>query len=133
MDGQSQSSAAFLMGAITVGGGLLGTVVGGVIAQRWSKKNGAALYLVPAWSALLAFFPALVCFFGPQLCCIRRCGRCRRWRVAIFLIFLGSGPVNAATVNAVAGGRAGDGAGGTVAADPCAGRCGIADDYRGDQ
>jgi MFS transporter, Spinster family, sphingosine-1-phosphate transporter len=100
LDGRSQSSAAFLMGAITVGGGLLGTVVGGAIAQWWSRRNGAALYLVPAWSALLAFFPALVCFFGPSVL------HTKAWTVpalaaAIFLIFLGSGPVNAATVNSV--------------------------------
>jgi MFS family permease len=100
LDGRSQSSAAFMMGAITVGSGLLGTIVGGAIAQRWSRKNGAALYLVPAWSSLLAFFPALVCFFGPTVL------HTKVWTlpalaVAIFLIFLGSGPVNAATVNAV--------------------------------
>ncbi len=103
LDGRTQSSAAFMMGAITVGGGLLGTIVGGAVAQRWSRKNSAALYLVPAWSALLAFFPALVCFFGPSVL------HTKAWTVpalavAIFLIFLGSGPVNAATVNSVPAG-----------------------------
>jgi MFS transporter, Spinster family, sphingosine-1-phosphate transporter len=100
VDGRSQSSAAFLMGAITVGGGLLGTIVGGTIAQKWSKKNGAALYLVPAWSSLLAFFPALVCFFGPSVLHTKIL-TVPSLAAAIFLIFLGSGPVNAATVNAV--------------------------------
>ncbi|HUZ97535.1 MAG TPA: hypothetical protein VMU57_21735, partial [Edaphobacter sp.] len=95
VDGRSESSAAFLMGAITVVTGLGGTIVGGTIAQKWSYKNSKALYLVPAWSALLAVPPALVCFFGPKAFTLPALA------VAIFLIFLGTGPVNAATVNAV--------------------------------
>ena len=95
VDGQTQSHAAFLMGAVTVVTGLLGTITGGVIAQRWSKKTPKALYLVPAISAALAVPPALVCFFGPHSLTIPSLA------VAIFLIFLGTGPVNAATMNAV--------------------------------
>lgn len=93
--GRSQSNAAFLMGAITVVTGLLGTITGGVIAQRWSKKTSKALYLVPALSAALAVPPALVCFFGPKSLTIPSLA------IAVFLIFLGTGPVNAATLNAV--------------------------------
>ncbi|ADW68794.1 spinster family MFS transporter [Granulicella tundricola] len=95
VDGRSMSSAGFIMGAITVVTGLLGTICGGVVAQRWSKKNPAALYLVPMWGALLAFPPAMCCFFGPKALILPSLA------LAIFLIFLGSGPVNAATVNAV--------------------------------
>jgi MFS transporter, Spinster family, sphingosine-1-phosphate transporter len=95
VDGRSQSSAAFLMGAVTVVTGLLGTITGGVIAQHWSRKTSKALYLVPALSAALAVPPALVCFFGPHSLTIPSLA------LAIFLIFLGTGPVNAATVNAV--------------------------------
>jgi MFS family permease len=95
VDGRTQSNAAFLMGAITVVTGLLGTIVGGVVAQRWSKKTPKALYLVPAISAALAGPPALVCFFGPHSLTIPALA------AAIFLIFLGTGPVNAATMNAV--------------------------------
>ena len=93
--GHSQSDAAFLMGAITVVTGLLGTITGGIIAQRWSRRTPKALYLVPAISAALAVPPALVCFFGPKQFTIPSLA------LAIFLIFLGTGPVNAATVNAV--------------------------------
>ncbi len=100
MDNRSQTSASFLMGAITVVAGLGGTVVGGVIAQRWSRKTPKALYLVPALSALLATPPALVCFFGPQLFGTKAL-TLPGLALAIFLIFLGTGPVNAATVNAV--------------------------------
>jgi len=95
VDGRTQSNAAFLMGAVTVVTGLLGTIIGGVIAQRWSKKTPKALYLVPAISAALAVPPALVCFFGPRNLTIPSLA------LAIFLIFLGTGPVNAATMNAV--------------------------------
>jgi MFS family permease len=93
--GRTQSNAAFLMGAITVVTGLLGTIAGGMIAQHWLKKTPKALYLVPAISAAIAVPPALVCFFGPASLTIPSLA------VAVFLIFLGTGPVNAATMNAV--------------------------------
>ena len=100
IDGRSQSSAAFLMGAITVVTGLGGTVVGGVVAQRWLRTSAKALYLVPAISALLATPPALLCFFGPQVFGTKAF-TLSGLALAIFFIFLGTGPVNAATVNAV--------------------------------
>ena len=53
VDGRSQSSAAYIMGAITVVTGLGGTITGGAIAQRWSRTNSRALYLVPALSSAL--------------------------------------------------------------------------------
>jgi MFS transporter, Spinster family, sphingosine-1-phosphate transporter len=95
VDGRSESSAAYLMGVITLCAGLGGTITGGVVAQRWSRTNSRALYLVPAISSALAVPPALLCFFGPHsltlvgLAC------------AVFFISLGTGPVNAATLNAV--------------------------------
>ena len=101
--GKSQEQAGFLMGALTVAGGLLGTIAGGTLAQRWSKKNPGALYLVPAWGALLAFFPAAVLFFGPSVLHTKVL-TLPALGLALFLVFLGSGPVNAATVNAVSPG-----------------------------
>jgi MFS family permease len=95
IDGRSQSSAAYIMGAITVVAGLGGTITGGTIAQKWSPTNPKALYLVPAISAAIAVPPALLCFFGPHNLTLYGLG------AAIFLIFLGTGPVNAATLNAV--------------------------------
>jgi MFS family permease len=95
IDGRTESSAAYIMGAITVVTGLGGTITGGAIAQRWSRTNAKALYLVPAISAALAVPPALLCFFGPHSLTLYGLGG------AIFLIFLGTGPVNAATLNAV--------------------------------
>jgi len=95
MNGMSQDTASTYMGGIIVVCGLGGTVVGGMWAQRWSKTSGKALYYVPAISAALTVFPALLTFFGPKSLTLPSLG------VAVFLIFLGTGPVNAATLNAV--------------------------------
>jgi hypothetical protein len=70
-------------------------VCGGLLAHWWSKRTSKALYLVPALSAILAVPPAVVCFFGPKNMTLPALG------VAVFLVFLGTGPVNAATLNAV--------------------------------
>jgi predicted MFS family arabinose efflux permease len=93
--GYSIEAAGALMGPIIVVAGLGGTALGGWLAQVWSKKTPKALYLVPGLSAALTIGPAVLCFFGPK-----------GWIVpslsaAVFLIFLGTGPVNAATLNAV--------------------------------
>jgi predicted MFS family arabinose efflux permease len=95
MNGYSQDKAGTVMGGITVVCGLGGTVCGGILAQWWSKKTDKALYLVPALSAILAVPPAMLCFFGPKTLTLPALG------VAMFVIFLGTGPVNAATLNAV--------------------------------
>ena len=95
IDGRSMENAGFIMGALTVACGLGGTIAGGAFAQWWSKRTGKALYLVPAISAVLAVPPAVLCFFGPKSVTLPALG------VAVFLIFLGTGPVNAATLNAV--------------------------------
>jgi MFS family permease len=95
MDGRDIGAAGTIMGGITVVCGLGGTVTGGWWAQRWSYRNEKALYLVPAISAALAVTPAVLCFFGPHSLTLPMLG------LAVFLIFLGTGPVNAATLNAV--------------------------------
>lgn len=95
VNGMSQDAASSAMGAITVVCGLGGTVSGGLLANWWSKKTSKALYLVPALSAVLAVPPALLTFFGPKSLTLPMLG------MAVFLIFLGTGPVNAATLNAV--------------------------------
>ena len=95
VDGRTLEAAGTIMGGITVVCGLGGTVVGGLVAHWWSKKTSKALYLVPAISAVLAVPPAVVAFFGPKTMTLPALG------VAVFLVFLGTGPVNAATLNAV--------------------------------
>ena len=96
--GYSEDAAGNVMGPIIVVAGLGGTIVGGWAAQKWSKRTGKALYLVPALSALLTVPPAVLCFFGPKNMIVPALA------VAVFLIFLGTGPVNAATLNAVPAG-----------------------------
>jgi MFS transporter, Spinster family, sphingosine-1-phosphate transporter len=93
--GYSQEAATSAMGPIIVVGGLGGTIVGGIWAQRWSKRTSRAMYYVPAWSAALAVAPALLCFFGPNSTTLPALA------VAVFFIFLGTGPVNASTLNSV--------------------------------
>jgi MFS transporter, Spinster family, sphingosine-1-phosphate transporter len=95
VDGRSLEATGTIMGGITVVCGLGGTVTGGLLAHWWSKKTSKALYLVPALSAILAVPPAVLCFFGPKSVTLPALG------VAVFLVFLGTGPVNAATLNAV--------------------------------
>ena len=95
MNGYTEEKAAGVMGPVIVVAGLGGTVCGGLLAQWWSKRTEKALYYVPALSAVLAVPPALLCFFGPASVTIPALS------VAVFLIFLGTGPVNAATLNAV--------------------------------
>jgi MFS family permease len=98
MNGYSQESAGTIVGGITVVCGLGGTITGGMLAQWWSKKTDKALYFVPGISAALAVPPAVLTFFGPKTVTLPALG------VAVFLIFLGTGPVNAATLNAVPAG-----------------------------
>jgi len=95
VNGYDAGKAGTIMGGITVACGLGGTIIGGIVAQKWSKKTEKALYYVPALSAGLAVAPSVLCFFGPKSLTLPMLG------LAVFLIFLGTGPVNAATLNAV--------------------------------
>ena len=91
----TSSSAGLLVGAVTVVGGLGGTILGGWIAQRWLQTNPRALFLLSACSSALAVPPALLCFFGPHRALVPGLA------LAIFAIFLGNGPLNTAIINAV--------------------------------
>jgi MFS family permease len=92
----SLPAANQLLGAITVVDGIAGTWLGGWLAQRWLRRNHAALYLLSAWSVLLALPAGLMTFYGPHA------GRVAWLAVAEFLLFLNTGPLNAAIVNSVA-------------------------------
>jgi predicted MFS family arabinose efflux permease len=94
--GYSLANANRVIGGITVVDGILGTWIGGWIAQRWLRTNHRALYLVSGWSAMLVIPFGLLAFFGP-----------RAWMLpaalaAEFFLFLNTGPLNAAIVNSVA-------------------------------
>lgn len=92
----SLAHASQILGLITVVDGIAGTWVGGWLAQRWLRRNRAALYLLSAWSVVLAAPFALLTFYGPAHWAIPSLA------VAEFLLFLNTGPLNAAIVNAVA-------------------------------
>jgi MFS transporter, Spinster family, sphingosine-1-phosphate transporter len=93
--GYSLSAATEWLGVVTIVDGILGTWLGGWIAQRWLRHNHRALYLISAISALLAVPGALVIFFGPRSLLLPGA------LVAEFFLFLNTGPLNAAIVNAV--------------------------------
>lgn len=93
--GQSAAHAGFTIGAMTAVTGLLGTAAGGWLAQRWLRRDHRALYWVCALGPALCTPFALLCFFGPVKTMLPALG------VAQFMLFLGSGPVNAAIVNSV--------------------------------
>jgi len=93
--GQSVADASLTVGAITVVDGIAGTAVGGWVAQRWLRTNHRALYLLSFWSVALTLPCGALVFFGPA-----------SWAVpslfaAEFFLFLNTGPLNAAIVNAV--------------------------------
>lgn len=93
--GFSPDKVGLALGGITAGAGLGGTAIGGWLAQRWLRRNHRALYLVSAWSALATVPFGVLCFFGPRASLLPALG------VGMFLIFIGTGPLNAAIVNAV--------------------------------
>jgi MFS transporter, Spinster family, sphingosine-1-phosphate transporter len=95
--GMSMGKASLTVGAATVIDGIVGTLTGGWIAQRWMRTNHRALYLVSAWSVALTLPCGVLLFFGPHA-----------WAVPAlfaseFFLFLNTGPLNTAIVNSVNG------------------------------
>ncbi|HSZ16447.1 MAG TPA: MFS transporter [Terracidiphilus sp.] len=95
--GLSVGKASQVVGAITVIDGIAGTLIGGMIAQRWLRTNHRALYLLSFWSVALTLPCGALVFFGPPA-----------WSVpalfaAEFFLFLNTGPLNAAILNSVSG------------------------------
>jgi MFS transporter, Spinster family, sphingosine-1-phosphate transporter len=94
--GYSVGKAGMMAGGITAVDGLLATMIGGWLAQRWLRRNYRALYLISAWGSALAIPAGLAVFFGPPSMLLPGAF------VAEFFIFLNTGPLNAAIVNSVA-------------------------------
>ena len=93
--GLSVARASQVAGASTVIDGILGTAIGGWIAQRWLRTDHRALYLLSFWSVTLTLPFGVLLFFGPA-----------RWAIpalfaAEFFLFLNTGPLNTAIVNSV--------------------------------
>lgn len=94
--GMKLDAADRYFGAITVIGGLVGTFVGGFAATAWHKRNRAAYAWVLAGSILLA---APVSFYA--LWTMNRTLAMAFLALAIFLLFLSTGPVNTLIIETV--------------------------------
>ena len=94
--GYSVAKAGITTGAITAIDGLIGTVLGGWLGHLWLRKNHRALYLICAWSMLVAIPACAAAIFGPRSLLVPGVF------VAELLLFLGNGPLNACIVNSVA-------------------------------
>jgi predicted MFS family arabinose efflux permease len=95
--GFSVGASSQIVGATTVVDGIAGTLVGGMIAQRWLRTNHRALYLFSFWSVALTIPFGAMLFFGPK-----------SWAIPLlfaaeFCLFLNTGPLNAAIMNSVSG------------------------------
>ena len=93
--GLSVAKASQLAGASTVLDGILGTAIGGIIAQRWLRTNHRALYLLSFWSVALTLPFGVLLFFGPSRFAVPALF------AAEFFLFLNTGPLNTAIVNSV--------------------------------
>jgi len=93
--GLSVAKASQLAGASTVLDGILGTAIGGFIAQRWLRTNHRALYLLSFWSVALTLPFGILLFFGPSRFAVPALF------AAEFFLFLNTGPLNTAIVNSV--------------------------------
>jgi MFS transporter, Spinster family, sphingosine-1-phosphate transporter len=93
--GLSIAKASQLAGASTVLNGIVGTAIGGWIAQRWLRTNHRALYLLSFWSVALTLPFGVLLFFGPSRLAVPALF------AAEFFLFLNTGPLNTAIVNSV--------------------------------
>ena len=91
--GLSVAKSSQLAGAATLIDGILGTAIGGWIAQRWLRTNHRALYLLSFWSVALTLPWGILLFFGPTSLAIPALF------AAEFFLFLNTGPLNTAIVN----------------------------------
>lgn len=95
LGGYSLAGSNQILGGVTVIDGILGTITGAWVAQRWLKRDRRALYLVSAWSAVLTLPAAMMVFFGPRALLLPSI------LLAEFFLFLNTGPLNTAIVNSV--------------------------------
>ena len=83
-----------LFGATTVLAGILGTLAGGWLGDRWQKKNGKGYLLLSGWGFLLGTPFAVWAIQTPGLTsCITAIF------IAEFFLFLNTGPLNTVIIN----------------------------------
>ena len=92
---QPPELATPIFGGITVVGGLLSTILGGIAADRLQKRFSGAYFLVSGVGMLLAFPFSIAMLYVPfPLAWVFLFG-------AVFFVFLNTGPSNAALANVV--------------------------------
>lgn len=83
-----------LFGATTVLAGILGTMAGGWLGDRWQKKSGKGYLLVSGWGFLIGTPFAVWAILAPGLtACIAAIF------IAEFFLFLNTGPLNTVIIN----------------------------------
>ena len=83
-----------LFGATTVVAGILGTLVGGWLGDRWQKRSGKGYLMVSGWGFLIGAPFAAWAILAPSLAsCMGAI------YVAEFFLFLNTGPLNTVIIN----------------------------------
>ncbi|MBJ6750187.1 spinster family MFS transporter [Geomonas anaerohicana] len=86
--------ANLMFGAVTVVAGILGTLVGGVLGDRWQKKSSKGYLLVSGWGFFIgAPFAAWAILAGGVPSCMAAIF------MAEFFLFLNTGPLNTVIIN----------------------------------
>ncbi|MEP7342351.1 MAG: MFS transporter [Acidobacteriota bacterium] len=94
--GLSIEQANQVLGLCAVGGGILGTMAGGIIADRLTKRIRGAFFWVCAVSSALAAIPTLIAITSSSKTVYIVCVF-----LGVTLAFISNGPVNAVLVNLV--------------------------------
>ncbi|MCE9619850.1 MAG: MFS transporter [Planctomycetes bacterium] len=92
--GLSVESSSTMFGAIIVGTGIVGTLVGGFLSDRWFARNSAAHLWTCGITSLLAAGVITFVIFAPNVTAMW-CGL----SIGAFLLVMSVGPVNAHLVN----------------------------------
>lgn len=94
--GLSLKFATFVFGAILVVAGFIGTLVGGYWGDRMSRRHSDAHFTFSGWTLLASLPFSVLAIAAPQPAVY--------WGslfVTLFLLFINTGPLNAAMVNAL--------------------------------
>ena len=83
-----------LFGATTVMAGILGTLAGGRLGDRWQKRSGKGYLMVSGWGFLLGTPFAVWAILAPSLT-----GCMSAIFIAEFFLFLNTGPLNTVIIN----------------------------------
>ncbi|GFO63333.1 MFS transporter [Geomonas paludis] len=86
--------ANLMFGAVTVVAGILGTLAGGILGDRWQKKSSKGYLLVSGWGFFIgAPFAAWAILAGDVPSCMAAIF------MAEFFLFLNTGPLNTVIIN----------------------------------